>query len=97
MESIARDLSGIPTVTAEVYVPGPGGHPVPYLRVQWAQDRLNLKYADCAQQLRDGDPSIEVNVGEDGLSLASYNLYPGEERIVGFRLRGILREGGRRS
>ncbi len=97
MESIAADLRGISTVTAEVYVPGPGGHPIPYLRVQWDQNRLNLKYPDCAQQLRDGEPSIEVNVGNDGLSLASYNLYPGEERIVGFRLRGILREAARRA
>jgi uncharacterized pyridoxal phosphate-dependent enzyme len=92
MESIATDLRGISTVTAEVYVPGAGGHPIPNLRVQWDQSRLHLKYGDCAQQLRDGEPSIEVNSGRDGLSLASYNLYPGEERIVGFRLRGILRE-----
>jgi L-seryl-tRNA(Ser) seleniumtransferase len=97
MESVAKDLRGISTVTAEVYVPGPGGHPVPYLRVQWDQNRLNLKYADCVQQLRDGDPSIEVNAGDDGLSLASYNLYPSEERIVGFRLRGILRQTARRA
>ena len=97
MESIAGDLRGLSTVTAEVYVPGPGGHPVSYLRVQWDQNRLNLKYADCAQQLRDGEPSIEVNAGAAGLSLASYNLYPGEERIVGLRLRGILRQGGRRA
>jgi L-seryl-tRNA(Ser) seleniumtransferase len=96
MESIARDLRGISTVTAEVYVPGPGEHPIPYLRVRWDENRLNLKYADCAQQLRDGDPSIEVNAGGDGLNLASYNLYSGEERIVGFRLRGILREAVRR-
>ncbi len=97
MESIAKDLRAISMVTAEVYVPGPGGHPVPYLRVQWDQGRLNLKYADCAQQLREGEPSIEVNVDPGGLSLASYNLYPGEERIVGFRLRGILREAVGRS
>jgi L-seryl-tRNA(Ser) seleniumtransferase len=96
MESIAKDLRGISTVTAEVYVPGPGEHPIPYLRVRWDENRLNLKYADCAQQLRDGDPSIEVNAGGDGLNLASYNLYSGEERIVGFRLRGILREAVRR-
>jgi hypothetical protein len=53
---------------------------------------LNLKYGDCAQQLREGEPSIEVNAGQDGLVLTSYNLYPGEERIVGYRLREILRE-----
>ena len=97
VESIARDLRHISTVSAEVYVPGPGGHPIPYLRVQWDQNQLNLKYGDCAQQLRDGEPTIEVNAGEDDLSLASYNLYPGEERIVGFRLRGILREAEKRS
>lgn len=97
MESIAGDLRGISTVTAEVYVPGPGGHPIPYLRVQWDETSLGLKYADCAQQLRDGEPSIEVNAAHDGLSLASYNLYPGEERIVGLRLRGILRASGQRS
>jgi L-seryl-tRNA(Ser) seleniumtransferase len=96
MESIAKDLRGISTVTAEVYVPDSGGHPIPYLRVKWDPVQMNLKYGDCAQQLRDGEPSIEVNAAGDGLSLASYNLYPGEERIVGYRLRAILREAARR-
>jgi L-seryl-tRNA(Ser) seleniumtransferase len=95
MESIAKDLRGISTVTTEVYVPGPGEHPIPYLRVQWDENRLNLKYGDSAQQLRDGEPSIEVNAGSDGLNLASYNMYPGEERIVGLRLRGLLRQAAR--
>jgi L-seryl-tRNA(Ser) seleniumtransferase len=97
MQSISKDLRGIPSVTAEVYVPGPGGHPVPYLRVQWDQSKLNLNYRDCGQQFRDGEPAIEVNVGNDGLSLASYNLFPGEERIVGYRLRGILRDAAKRT
>jgi hypothetical protein len=47
--------------------------------------------------LRDGNPSIEINAGEQGLNLASYNLYPGEERIVGFRLRGLLRQAAKRT
>jgi uncharacterized pyridoxal phosphate-dependent enzyme len=97
MESIASDVHGVSTVKTEVYVPGPGAHPIPYLRVQWDQNQLNLKYAECAQQLRDGDPSIEVNAGADGLNLASYNLYPGEERIVGLRLRTTLRQAAGRS
>jgi len=97
MESIAKDVHGISTVAAEVYVPPPGGHQIPYLRVQWDENLLNLKYADCAQQLREGDPSIEVNAGDDGLNLASYNLYPGEERIVGLQLRAMLRQAARRA
>lgn len=97
MESIASDLRGLPTVTTEVYVPGPGAHPIPYLRVQWDQNRINLKYLDCAQQLRNGDPSIELNARDDGLNLASYNLYAGEERIIGLRLREVLRQAARKS
>jgi L-seryl-tRNA(Ser) seleniumtransferase len=91
MESIARDLKGLSGVRTEIYVPGPGGHPIPYLRVQWETSRLG--YDQCAQLLRDGEPSIEVNASrQEGLSLASYNLFPGEERIVGMRLREILKQ-----
>ncbi len=97
VESIASDLNDIATVKAEVYVPGPGAHPIPYLRVKWDENRLNLKYAECGKRLREGDPSIEVNAGSDGLNLASYNLYPGEERIVGLHLRAMLRQAASRA
>jgi uncharacterized pyridoxal phosphate-dependent enzyme len=91
MESIAKDLKGIPTVTTEIYIPGPGAHPIPYLRVQWDQGRLRMTFDECQRQLREGEPCIEVNASaQEGLSLASYNLFPSEERIVGWRLREIL-------
>ena len=103
MESIARDVTGIDTVQTRIYVPGPGGgpgggHPIPYLRVQWDESRLKLNYKDCSQQLKDGEPSIEVNTSrQDGLDLASYNLFPGEERIVGQRLRKILKTAAKQA
>ncbi|MEX2263289.1 MAG: hypothetical protein WD696_15135 [Bryobacteraceae bacterium] len=96
MESIARDLKGVSSVHTEVYIPGAGGHPVPYLRVQWDQNKLELTYQDCARKLREGEPSIEVNASaQEGLSLASYNLFAGEERIVGLKLGEILKEAAR--
>ena len=60
MESIARDVRDISTVMAEVFVPGPGGHPFHISGCSGTQNRLNFKYSDCAQLLRDGEPSIEV-------------------------------------
>jgi L-seryl-tRNA(Ser) seleniumtransferase len=95
MESIAGDVKDVDTVETSVYVPGPGqgpggGHPIPYLKVQWDQSKLRLTYQDCSRQLREGEPSIEVNTSRETLDLASYNLFPGEERIVGLRLREIL-------
>ena len=90
MESIAKDVKGIAGVKTEIYVPGPGAHPLPYLRVQWDRTKIPLTYEECGRKLREGEPRIEVNVARDELSLASYNLFPGEERIVGWRLREIL-------
>ena len=92
MESIAKDLKGIAGVKTEIYVPGPGGHPLPYLRVQWDNAKIPLSCQECGRKLREGEPRIEVNSTRDELSLASYNLFPGEERIVGWRLRDVLRE-----
>ena len=91
MQNIARDLKRVRAVTAEVYVPAyPGAHPVPYLRVKWDTSALRLRYQDCAKQLQDGEPRIEVNASGDEITIASYLLNPGEERIVGWRLAEVL-------
>jgi L-seryl-tRNA(Ser) seleniumtransferase len=92
MLSIARDLKSISGVSTEVFVPPyPGAHPVPYLRVKWAPAAVSLTYAECARRLSEGEPRIEVNATNDELTLASYLLNPGEERIVGWRLADVLR------
>ena len=91
MQNVARDLKRVRAVTAEVYVPPyPGAHPVPYLRVKWDRAALPISYEECAKRLRDGEPRIEVNASADEMTLASYMLNPGEERIVGWRLAEVL-------
>jgi L-seryl-tRNA(Ser) seleniumtransferase len=91
MQSIARDLKRVKAVSAEVYVPAyPGGHPIPYLRVQWDRSAIPLTYEECARKLRDGEPRIEVNAAANEITLVSYLLNPGEERIVGWRLAELL-------
>jgi L-seryl-tRNA(Ser) seleniumtransferase len=91
MHSVSRDLKRVRGVTAEVYVPPyPGAHPVPYLRVKWDQSALPISYQECAKRLRDGEPRVEVNASAEEMTLASYLLNPGEERIVGWRLAEVL-------
>ncbi|MCB9385620.1 MAG: aminotransferase class V-fold PLP-dependent enzyme [Bryobacterales bacterium] len=97
MSRVSKEVRDIPTVKSEIYVPGPGGHPVPYLRVQWDEGRLGLSYADCAKRLSEGEPRIEVNAAKDEITLASYNLFPGEDRIVAWRLREILTDAAAES
>jgi len=38
-----------------------------------------------------------VNTAKDEINLASYNLFPGEERIVAWRLREILNDAAKRA
>ena len=90
MERIATMVSDVPTIDTEVYIPGPGGHPIPYLRVKWDERKVGMSYAECYKALQDGEPRIDVNNKDTGLELASYNLFPGEDRIVGMRMREIL-------
>jgi L-seryl-tRNA(Ser) seleniumtransferase len=93
MQSIARDLKRVRGVTAEVFVPPyPGAHPVPYLRVKWDRAALPVSCKECAKRLSEGEPRIEVNAAEDEITIASYLLNPGEERIVGWRLAEVLSE-----
>jgi hypothetical protein len=47
--------------------------------------------------LSQGEPRIEVNVAENEINLASYNLFPGEDRIVAWRLGEILRDASQRT
>ena len=90
MERIAKMVGDVPSIQSEVYIPGPGGHPVPYLRVKWDQRKVGLTYSECSEALQEGEPRVDLNTSDNGLELASYNLFPGEERIVGMRLREVL-------
>lgn len=94
MEHIAAEVAATPSVKTEVYIPGPGGHPVPYLRIQWDQKKLGLTYEQCRDRLSAGEPRVEINLADDEINLASYNLFAGEERIVAWRLREVLRGAG---
>lgn len=87
---IERAVSGIPSVAAEVFVPEIA-NAVPHLRIRWDYERFGLDPKTAATRLREGDPSIEVRPQfDEGLEIAVWMLEPGEERLVGRRVRAEL-------
>ena len=63
------------------------------MRSEWTRvsARRRLSPADMAKQLRDGQPSIEVNPSTGRqLVIGVWMMEPGEDAIVGERLRAIL-------
>ena len=87
---IEQAVSGIPSVSAEVFVPEIA-NAVPHLRIRWDYERFGLDPKSAAARLREGDPSIEVRPQfDEGLEIAVWMLEPGDERVVGRRVRAEL-------
>jgi L-seryl-tRNA(Ser) seleniumtransferase len=110
IDRIRRLVETVPGVTTTTYVPEDGNR-YPTLRVKWDQEAWHFSISDLANELRAGDPVIEVlgadnpslvrSVREgmpnrkapkapDHIELVSMTIKPGEEIIVGQRLRAAL-------
>jgi L-seryl-tRNA(Ser) seleniumtransferase len=112
VDRIGKLVETVPGVKTEIYTPDDGNR-YPTLKVSWDQQAWGFTITDCVQQLRGGDPVIEVlgadnpslvpavregiqkpNAKElkkvDHIELVSMTIQPGEEMIVGQRLRAIL-------
>jgi uncharacterized pyridoxal phosphate-dependent enzyme len=112
VDRIGKLVETVPGVKTEIYIPDDGNR-YPTLKISWDQQAWGFTITDCVQQLRQGDPVIEVlgadnpslvpavhegiqkpNSKErkevDHIELVSMTIQPGEEMIVGQRLRAIL-------
>jgi D-glucosaminate-6-phosphate ammonia-lyase len=87
---ISRALEAFEDVKTEVFVP-PIANAVPHLRVRWDSKKRGVTPAEMVKKLRDGNPSIEVTPGSSRqLVIGVWMMDPGEDAIVGERIRSIL-------
>jgi len=90
--TIASQAATVAGAKAEPFVPSPA-NAVPHLKVTWDAAKLGLSPDEAVRRLRDGDPRIEVRATlADGLEIGVWMLEPGEDEIVGRRLREVLRK-----
>ena len=59
VQRIAKLVETVPGVSTNIYVPEEGNS-YPTLRVLWDEQKFGLTVAQCAEQLRAGEPRIEV-------------------------------------
>jgi seryl-tRNA(Sec) selenium transferase len=59
VQRIAKLVETVPGVSTEVYVPKEGNS-YPTLKVNWDEEQFGLTVAQCDEQLRAGNPRIEV-------------------------------------
>jgi L-seryl-tRNA(Ser) seleniumtransferase len=92
LQRISRELTKVPGVSTSFFVPDIANH-VPHMQITW-DSRVSLEPKQISKLLRESKPVIVIGGGEGkpGLSMCSFMLQPGEDKIVAERLARILRE-----
>ena len=90
---IESAVKGLPTVTTKRVVPPIANH-VPHVLVFWDQEKIRITHGKLRTELRQGDPSIATaqvyDFGDGGFLVSVFLLKPGEDALIGARLREIL-------
>ncbi|MRS60651.1 aminotransferase class V-fold PLP-dependent enzyme [Larkinella terrae] len=86
---ISDTVKKVNGVSVETFRPELGNH-TPTLRIKWEPAKINLTTKALQENLRNGDPSIEVVGEQGGISLTTWMLKPGQEKIVATRLKEEL-------
>ncbi|WP_158633432.1 aminotransferase class V-fold PLP-dependent enzyme [Tautonia sociabilis] len=88
---IIEALSEFDDVQTEIYVPEIA-NAVPHLRIRWDSEKRGIRPSEAVEKLRNGDPSIEPSPGSGrrDVVIGVWMMEPGDDAIVGDRLREIL-------
>lgn len=92
IELVRREVVAVTGVRAERFVPVLA-NAVPHLRIEWDETLVRITPADVMEALRRGEPSIELvplSAQARRLEVSSWTLQPGEDAIVGRRIREVL-------
>src|SRR5689334_6141955 len=92
LDFVSAQVTRIPGVTTSFPTPEIANH-VPHLHIKWDSARLKLTPREVTTALRAGKPSIALSSGEHGeaLSMNSFMLKPGEEKIIAQELVKFLK------
>lgn len=89
---ISAELTKIPGVSTSFFTPDIANH-VPHMQITW-DSRISASPQEVSKLLRSSKPPIVIGGGEGkpGLSMCSFMLQPGEDKIVADQLSRVLRD-----
>jgi len=90
LDSVSAQITKVAGVSTAYHLPDVANH-VPHMNINWDPRRISLVPQDAAQLLRKSKPSIVLEANESGLSMNSFMLQPGEEKIIAGRLVEIFK------
>jgi uncharacterized pyridoxal phosphate-dependent enzyme len=81
----------VPGVVTENHIPEIANH-VPSIRLKWDTKKVKITPDEMRDALRKGHPSIETVGGSESVDITTWQMIPGEERIVAKRVKEILQQ-----
>ena len=92
LAGISTELTKIPGVTTSFFTPDIANH-VPHMQITW-DSKISLSPEQVSKLLRNSKPAIVIGSeeGRPGLTMNSFMLQPGEDKIVAERLSRVLRD-----
>ena len=92
LDDISRELKKVPGVSTSFFTPDIANH-VPHMQIVW-ESKITITPREASRLLRSSKPAIVIGGGEGrpGLTMNSFMLQPGEDKIVAEQLSKILRE-----
>jgi D-glucosaminate-6-phosphate ammonia-lyase len=92
VKTIAGLVAEVKGVKSAQFVPPIANH-APHLRITWDIKAAGRTPLEVAKVLREGEPSIAVKPDvADALEVAVWMLEPGQDEIVGKRIRDLLKK-----
>jgi len=90
LDLIAAKVKSVPGVTTD-FPPLSIANHVPHMRITWDQRQIAITPKDASAALKKSDPSIVLSASEQGLSMNSFMLQPGEDRIIADQLTQLFK------
>jgi L-seryl-tRNA(Ser) seleniumtransferase len=90
LDTISSAVKRVAGVSTAFSMPDIANH-VPHMEITWDPRRISLTSQEASKQLRSGKPSIVLGRNENALSMNSFMLQPGEEKIIAEHLVRLFR------
>jgi uncharacterized pyridoxal phosphate-dependent enzyme len=90
LDLIAARVKSVSGVATDFPAPTIANH-VPHLRITWDPQQITIAPKDVGTILKKSDPSIILSASDQGLSMNSFMLQPGEDRIIADQITQLLK------
>ncbi|MGH9469498.1 MAG: aminotransferase class V-fold PLP-dependent enzyme [Terriglobia bacterium] len=91
LDTISRQITKVPGVSTAYFIPNIANH-VPTMEINWDPRKFSLTPQQAFEALKNSKPSIILGRSRIGLSMNSFMLQPGDDKVIARQLAKLFRK-----